>query len=224
MKNFRYLLILLNLSILFAQEDNDKVVDSLFREDQFYTTVTYNLLQNTPSDFNQHSLSSGVSFGFLRDMPINKNRTWALALGLGYAYNNIKNNIKIDNTSQQLNYSIDNTFDNNKLVFHELEVPFEIRWRNATFQSHKFWRIYTGFKASYLFASKSDFSSPTENYKLKNISDLNKLKFGSYLAVGNNTVNLYAFYSFTPLFDNVTISNQKLEMNSFKIGLIFYIL
>lgn len=224
MKNFRYLFILFNLSVLFAQEDNDKVVDSLFREDQFYTTVTYNLLQNTPSDFNQHSLSSGVSFGFLRDMPINKNRTWALALGLGYAYNNIKNNIKIDNTSQQLNYSIDNTFDNNKLVFHELEVPFEIRWRNATFQSHKFWRIYTGFKASYLFASKSDFSSPTENYKLKNISDLNKLKFGSYLAVGNNTVNLYAFYSFTPLFDNVTISNQKLEMNSFKIGLIFYIL
>lgn len=224
MKNFRYLFILLNLSVLFAQEDNNKVVDSLFREDQFYTTVTYNLLQNTPSDFNQHSLSSGVSFGFLRDMPINKNRTWALALGLGYAYNNIKNNIKIDNTSQQLNYSIDNTFDNNKLVFHELEVPFEIRWRNAAFQSHKFWRIYTGFKASYLFASKSDFSSPTENFKLKNISDLNKLKFGSYLALGNNTVNLYAFYSFTPLFDNVIISNQKLEMNSFKIGLIFYIL
>ena len=209
---------------MFSQQENIKEVDSLYREDQMYVALSLNLVQNRPSSFSQHALSSGVAFGFLRDMPINEKRTWAIAPGLGYSYNNLKNNIKVDNSTDVTSYTIDGSFDKNKLVLHQLELPIEIRWRNSTFDSHKFWRIYTGFKITYLFASKSEYKSPTESIIYRNNTDLSKIKYGAYLSVGNNTGNVYAYYALSPLFKDVKIDNRDLNLSSFNIGLVFYIL
>ena len=209
---------------MFSQQENIKEIDSLYREDQMYVALSLNLVQNRPSSFSQHALSSGVAFGFLRDMPINEKRTWAIAPGLGYSYNNLKNNIKVDNSTAVTSYTIDDSFDKNKLVLHQLELPIEIRWRNSTFDSHKFWRIYTGFKITYLFASKSEYKSPTESIIYRNNTDLSKIKYGAYLSVGNNTGNVYAYYALSPLFKDVKIDNRDLNLSSFNIGLVFYIL
>lgn len=209
---------------VFSQQENPKQIDSLYREDQMYVTLSLNLVQNRPTNFSQHAISSAISFGFLRDMPINKRRTWAIAPGLGYSYNNLKNNIKVDNTTSTTLYSFDSSFDKNKLVLHQLELPIEIRWRNSTPESHKFWRIYTGFKVTYLFASKSEYKSSTESVTVKNNSDLSKIKYGTYLSVGNNTGNIYAYYALSSLFNNVKINDKNLNLSSFNIGLVFYIL
>ena len=209
---------------MFSQQENIKEIDSLYREDQMYVALSLNLVQNRPSSFSQHALSSGVAFGYLRDMPINEKRTWAIAPGLGYSYNNLKNNIKVDNSTAVTSYTIDDSFDKNKLVLHQLELPIEIRWRNSTFDSHKFWRIYTGFKITYLFASKSEYKSPTESIIYRNNTDLSKIKYGAYLSVGNNTGNVYAYYALSPLFKDVKIDNRDLNLSSFNIGLVFYIL
>jgi hypothetical protein len=208
-----------------SQEEKSTVVDSLYREDQMYATFSLNLIQNRPAGFSKHSLSSGLSVGFLRDMPFNKKRTWAIAAGFGYSYNNLKNNIKVDNsTTNDINYTIDNTFDKNKLVLHQLELPIEIRWRNSTHDSHKFWRIYSGFKISYLFADKSFFNSPIEDIIVRNNNDLSKIKYATYLAVGNNTGNIYVQYSLSPIFKDVQLNDKKLEISSLNIGFVFYIL
>lgn len=209
---------------VFSQEEQKKVVDSLYREDQMYATLSLNLVQNRPSGFRQHSLSSGISVGFLRDMPFNKNRTWAIAAGLGYSYNNLKNNIKVDNSMGDITYSIDDTFDNNKLVLHHIELPLEIRWRNSTFESHKFWRIYTGFKVSYLFADKSVFTSESQKITVRSNNDLSKIKYATYLAVGNNTGNIYVQYTLSPIFEEAILNERNLELSSFNIGFVFYIL
>lgn len=224
MKNLLLSFFIFFTSVVFSQEDRNTDVDSLYREDQMYATFSLNLLQNRPSGFSKHSLSSGLSVGFLRDMPFNKKRTWAIAAGLGYSYNNLKNNIKIDNSSNTLNYTIDNTFDKNKLVLHQLDLPIEIRWRNSTFESHKFWRIYGGFKISYLFADKSVFKSSTEDITVRNNNDLSKIKYATYLSVGNNTGNIYVQYSLSPIFKDVQLNNKKLELSSLNIGFVFYIL
>ena len=227
----RRLLLLLYLSIVtvsFSQEKEERTipVDSLFREDQFYFSITYNLLRNAPSGYSQYSFSSGVTLGFLRDMPITKDRKWAIGLGLGYSYNDIKHNLKIaiDATSGQNSYSIDNTYNKSKLRLHYVELPLEIRWRNASYESHKFWRIYTGFKVSYLFASKSIFESNTESYGIRNSNELTKIQYGPYLSVGYNTINMYAYYGLKSNFDNVKIEGKDLGLNSFNVGFIFYIL
>lgn len=214
---------------LLAQNPIEKtvsVVDSLYREDQFYASLSYNLVKNTPSDFAQNGFSSGVTFGFLRDMPLNKKRTWAIAAGLGYSYNNLKQNIQIEHfdaiDATYYSYVEENT--KNKLVLHYLELPIEVRWRNSTPESHKFWRIYTGFKLSYLLASKSSFKTFTETYAFKNNPDLNKLIMGPYISMGYNTINIYAYYALKPIFKSATLVDEPLKMNSFNLGFQFYIL
>jgi hypothetical protein len=223
-KNIFILFFLFSTLFVSSQQVNQKEVDSLYREDQMYVTLSLNLIQNRPASFSQHSLSSGMSFGFLRDMPLNEKRTWAIAPGLGYSYNNLKNNIKVDNSTNDVLYTIDDTFDKNKLVLHQVELPIELRWRNSTFDSHKFWRIYAGFKVTYLFASKSEYKSPTESITFRNNSDLSKIKYGTYLSLGNNTGNIYAYYALSPLFKDVKVDNRDLNLSSFNIGLVFYIL
>ena len=141
----------------FSQEIKPIEMDSLYREDQFYASLSYNLIQNRPDGFKQFSFSPGITFGILRDFPISKNRHWAIAPGIGYSYNNIKQFIN----SEEIVGATENTSSENIrtiITNHSVDFPLEIRWRNSTPSSHSFWRIYTGFKTSYVFNSKLKFS------------------------------------------------------------------
>ena len=68
---------------IFSQEEiiSKKIDDLKYREDQFYTGITYNFLENKPSGISQQGLSGGLHFGFIRDFPINKNSTRAIGIG-----------------------------------------------------------------------------------------------------------------------------------------------
>ena len=80
---------------MYSQEEGEKIVDSLYREDQFYAGVTYNLLGKMPSGVSQNGFSSGFHLGFIRDMPINEKRNIAFGLGVGYSTNSFNQNILI---------------------------------------------------------------------------------------------------------------------------------
>jgi len=160
-------------------------------------------------------------------MPVNKRRNHSVALGLGYSYNNIKHNLAVQNIDGVNTYTVKagDEYDKNKLVLHYLEVPLELRWRNSDSISHKFWRVYLGFKASYLFYNKAQYEFGDIKTKVTADPNLNKFVYGTYLSVGWNTWNLYAYYGLTPLYNNaVTTNGDKLTMHSIKLGLIFYIL
>lgn len=202
--------------------------DPKYREDQFYASLSYNLIQGKPGNYSQYSFSSGITTGFLRDMPVNKRRTYAIAAGLGYSYNNIKHNLALAEGGSGYSVVEEGTFNKNKLVLHYLELPIELRWRNSDSISHKFWRIYLGFKVSYLFSSKAQFNPDGDGatVKVKGDNHLNNIIYGAYISAGWNTWNLYAYYGITPIYDSppITGSDQKLTMNSLNLGLIFYIL
>lgn len=208
-----------------------RVHDAKYREDQFYASVSYNIVQSKPDHYSQYSFSTGLTVGFLRDMPINKNRTYAVALGFGYSYNNIKHNLMvapIDGTTNSYQTVQEGSYDKNKLVLHYLEVPLELRWRNSNATDHEFWRVYLGFKVSWLFADKALYTTDGGSNKTKVTGDvnLNDFVYGTYISAGWNTWNLYAYYGLTPIYNNAPIvdSDQKLTMRSVNIGLIFYIL
>ena len=114
------------------------VVDVKYREDQFYASVSYNMMQQKPGNYSQYSFSTGITAGFLRDMPINKRRTYAVAAGLGYSYNNIKHNMIVENVDGINTYKTlgKGDFEKNKLVLHYLELPIELRWRNSDSINH----------------------------------------------------------------------------------------
>ncbi|MFP9100106.1 porin family protein [Flavobacterium sp. RHBU_24] len=214
---------------------NQAVADSLlpdpdpkYREDQFYASVTYNLMQGKPKGYTQYSVSTGVGFGFLRDMPVNTKRNHSIAIGLGYNYNNIKHSLVVGDTLGETAYEIKSktTFTKNKLVLHYLDLPIEFRWRNSNDVSHEFWRVYTGIKLSYLFYDKAyNESDGKKTVTIKNDANINRLAAGLYVAAGYNTWNFYVYYGLTPIYDNAIMeSGEKLKLHALKLGLMFYIL
>jgi hypothetical protein len=211
-----------------ALEEKEIVkVDSLYREDQFYFALSYNSLVNTPTGVFQNKFSSGVSLGFLRDMPINANRTWAIATGLGLTYNNFNQNLIVNEQNGVVDYQLipaDVSVDKNKFSQLSVDVPIELRWRTSTYESHKFWRIYTGLKFSYLLYDRSLFNGSQERIVVQNNADFNALQYGAYLAAGYNTVNLYMYYGLNPLFQKATLNGASVNMRAFNLGIIFYIL
>src|SRR5688572_23221661 len=119
------------LNVFSQQETKPKIepivkIDSLYREDQFYTTITYNLFSNIPADLKQNKFSLGISAGFLRDMPINKNRTFAIAAGLGLSYQNFFQNLTISKDGSGASvYQVNdyNEFVSNRYRQYLVDVP-----------------------------------------------------------------------------------------------------
>ncbi|QSW91013.1 MULTISPECIES: porin family protein [Flavobacterium] len=204
-------------------------IDSLYREDQFYFSVTYNMFTDLPDKFKQNKFSLGLSGGFLRDMPINKSRTIAIAAGLGLSYQNYYQNLTISKDPAGAPvYAVNNygEFVSNRYRQYSVELPIEFRWRNSTFESYKFWRVYLGMKFSYAFSNTSLLDDGENKYRINNNPDINKFQYGPYLSAGYNTWNIYVYYGLNPLFDSSTtlLTGEKLNLKTLNAGLIFYIL
>ncbi len=207
------------------QENQGVKIDSLYREDQFYFGITYNFFKDTPEGFSKSKFSTGFTAGFLRDMPINKWRTIAVASGVGLTYNNYNENIGITGSGQNLEYKIlDTDFNKNKITQLLVDVPVEFRWRTSTYESYQFWRIYGGLKFSYLLYDKSIYTDATNKVLITNNKDFNPFLYGVYVSAGYNTFNMYAYYGLNSLFKSAAIDGEKLAMKSVNIGVIFYIL
>jgi Outer membrane protein beta-barrel domain len=235
MKNFVFVLLVLIGVIGFSQNNNTNKEDVSalykdYREDQFYASVTYNLLNEKPSGVKQSGFSSGFNLGFIRDMPINERRNVAIGLGLGLSANSYnQKNILISETTNDIEFSIidesDYNVTKNKFTTYLVEVPLEIRWRTSTASDYNFWRIYTGFKIGYLLYNSTKFMSDIENSKLSNIDSFNKLQYGLTLSAGYGTWNFHLYYGLNPIFDaNLQSDNTSVDMKSLKIGLMFYVL
>lgn len=218
---------------ILAQENENSIpaapvkIDSLYREDQFYIGITYNVLKNVPTGFSNDKFSAGFSAGFLRDMPVNKNRNLAIAPGLGLTFNNYSQNIGITNTNGTLVYTVltdPTSYSNNKFSQLFVDVPLEFRWRGSTFENHNFFRIHGGVKLSYLLYDRSVLRSGSGDSVIVNNHDFNKLVYGAYLASGYGGANLYIYYGLNPIFKTVQTSNAAVNIKSLNIGLIFYIL
>lgn len=215
-----------NLEKVVSEKPNFEALDSLYREDQFYLGISYNSLQNKPMGGDQGRFTPSFSIGILRDMPFNKNRTWAVAAGLGYAINNYNQNIQVfENSNNTIDYQIINTdYEKNKLVTNYIELPVELRWRNSTPESHKFWRVYAGFKASYLVYNYNKYVDGSGTQIINSNPDLNKLQLGTYLSFGYNTINFNVYYGLSPIYKTAKIDNELINMRSLNFGFMFYIL
>jgi Outer membrane protein beta-barrel domain len=232
-KAILFLVFLFSFFPALAQENSNAAlssttkIDSLYREDQFYIGVTYNVLKNAPTGFSNDKFSTGFSAGFLRDMPINKNRNLAIAPGIGLTFNNYSQNIGITNTNGTLVYTVltdPTSYSNNKFSQLFVDVPLEFRWRGSTFENHNFFRIHGGVKLSYLLYDRSVLRSGSGDSVIVNNPDFNKLVYGAYLAAGYGGANLYIYYGLNPIFKTAQTSNAAVDIKSLNIGLIFYIL
>lgn len=200
-----------------------------YREDQFYASVTYNLLNAKPSDVSQSGFSTGFHFGFIRDMPINKDRDFALGLGIGVSTNSYNQNLYIEEVNKEYIYSVidesEINVSKNKFTTYLVEFPLEIRWRTSTPTDYNFWRIYSGIKLGYLFYNSTKFNSDEGDNNLSQIKDFNNFQYGLTLSIGYGTWNFHLYYGLNSIFDSsAQLDGKSIDMKSIKIGLMFYIL
>lgn len=224
-----FLFLVFPLIVLAQDIPSVQEIDSLYREDQFYVGVTYNILVNTPEGVSNEGFSGGLHFGFLRDMPINERRNIALAAGLGYAVNKYGYTMFIgeDDTNNTTFVALtdDFTYDKNRFVTHQIEMPIEFRWRTSTPEFYRFWRIYTGFKLGYVYYHKATFVQDNNRIQQTAIPEFDKLRTSLFLNFGYNTFNFQVQYNFNPFFNkDATLEGQPIDLSALKIGLIFYIL
>lgn len=231
MKRYFFLLLVLLGYLGFSQNDNTDKEDLYkdYREDQFYASVTYNLLTERPKGVSQSGFSSGFHLGFIRDMPVNERRNFAIGLGLGLSSNSYSQNLSILKENTEVIYSVidesEVNVSKNKFTTYLVEVPLEIRWRTSTAIDYNFWRIYTGFKVGYLLYNSTKYRSDAGNQNLSNLDDFNKIQYGLTLSAGYGTWNFHLYYSLNSIFnDNAKLNGEAIDMKSFKIGLMFYIL
>ncbi len=231
MKGYVFVLLALIGPFGFSQSKKaDSELYKNYREDQFYASITYNLLNGKPSDVSQSGFSSGFHLGFIRDMPINERRNFAIGLGLGISANSYnQKNLLIQKTNNEITFNIidedDYNVSKNKFNAYLIEVPLEIRWRTSTSTDYDFWRIYTGFKIGYVFYNVTKFESQLGNVKLSNNDSFNTLQYGLTLSAGYGTWNFHVYYGLNPIFEsNSKLNDESINMKALKIGLMFYIL
>lgn len=223
----RYLQILFAAVTLGGHAQQREETPEPYREDQFYMGITYNILLDLPNGVSQNNLSYGLQGGFIRDIPLNPECTFAIGIGLGYGVNSYYSNLRAieENGDFRYEYLDDADYRRNKVETHLIEVPLEFRWRTSTRESYKFWRIYGGFKFGYIVGSRSKFVSDSYVDSFYN-TDTENLRYGLMLNVGYNTFNFHVYYGLNPLFEDGVSGpdGQAFDMFPLRLGLMFYIL
>ena len=214
-----------------AEDDNaiPNVVDSLYREDQFYVGLSFNLLTNTPRNFSQNGFSGGLHLGFIRDMPINEQRNIAIGVGLGWSTNTFNSNVVFSenpegNTVVVVNPDRD-AVDSNRFNTNLIEMPIQFRWRTSTPTKFSFWRIYTGVKIGYLYGFKSSFDGENGKVITRDPDGLERWRYFATFTVGNGSFNAFVQYGLNPFFKDLnTVENGALDLQTIKVGIEFYLL
>ncbi|MBS9774170.1 MAG: PorT family protein [Tenacibaculum sp.] len=212
-KQFLFISTFLFSIVLSAQKDSLKV-DDKYWEDQLYVNITYNTFKTQPKKTSLSLFSYGISAGYIKDIPLNKRRSWATGIGLGYGYNYYTHKLYFKNS---------NTYWNG-FREHNIEFPIQLRWRNSNATTYSFWRIYAGVRLSYNFSNKLKYSIGNKEYSSKNISNYNEFQTGLELSIGYNAFNFYIYYGLTPMYKNMFVDKEKINNRAIKFGLIFYLL
>lgn len=217
----RKLLLLLFLGSALQAAAQDEVTS--FREDQIYFSIAYPYFSDVPSELIQNKLSYSFSLGFIRDMPINKKRTLAVGLGLGWESSTVFNNMQFEVLDDAVTATaIQGKYQKNVLNMQSFAVPFELRWRSATELKHAFWRIYSGMSFHLpiqLTAKNTSLEGVQKSTSLPHSSTL--LRWNIHF--GFNTWNISIAHDFRPWAKSNT-TNNSFDIKFTKIGLIFYIL
>jgi len=208
----------LGIGILSAQDDD---LPSKYREDQFYVSFALQLQQQDISGFKQNGFSNNFQIGFIRDIPINTKGTFALGLGVGYDYNRLVSNLNLSEIESKMKFSLTEK-QKNLQTLSSIVFPVSIRLRSSTPYRTDFWRVYGGLKYRLLISSRFH---PVIGASFKN-DRIKKNNTAVFLSMGYNTWNLFLEYDLNSIYKRETalFSGGYLELQTLKIGLIFYLL
>ena len=203
-------------NILYSQEDNSLN----YKEDQIYLNFNFDFQLKSIEGYQQNGFSRSFNLGILKDISFNEKGNKGIAFGLGYGYTRLVNNLDI---GEDVNFYVDsNSALRNRLSYHSIHFPIELRLRTSTLESFAFWRFYFGYKLNYNFSSnyKPFFGRKTSLKKY-----VSQFSHSLSLSIGFNTWNIRFETGLSPILKILTNPNNiKDDFLISSIGLVFYIL
>ena len=228
---YTYVCILLSFKAVCQENKNNtfsdqsiEYIDPKYREDQFYLGFTFDFLLNKPDNFRTIGFSGGFQSGFIRDIPLNKKRNWAIGSGVGYAYSMVGHNYDLSKKNL-ISYIEGQDIEQNRSNIHSIELPIQLRWRTSTPTTTKFYRLYLGGRFSYVFNQSYKYEIDQIKRKFQS-NQIRKTSFILDISYGWHRANIYFSYNLNTLFhkDIQTELTEIPNILSCKVGLMFYIL
>jgi len=204
------------LNILYSQEKKN----FNYKEDQIYFNFNFDFQLKSIEGYQQNGFSRSFNLGLLKDISLNKKGNKATAFGFGYGYTRLVNNLDI---GQDLYFNIDSDSAlRNRLSFHSIQFPIELRLRTSTHENFEFWRLYFGYRLNYNFSTKYKPFFGRKNL-LKNY--VSEFSHHLSLSIGFNTWNIRFETGLSPIIKILTSPNKNKDNFSISsVGLVFYIL
>ena len=193
-------------------EKQRDIKESFSNSFDFFTTIS----TNKPENFDPRAVNQGFRHSFSYRMPFGKSK-FSLSMGVGIGFYNYYIDAlpkEVLPASMQLGDSYfrkiatisepEISYKKNKMNLTYLDIPLELKYGKKDG-----FKVSAGAKIdflvnSYLKFKGSDFIfGSNEDIKMKkyNLDHLSKLQFGPIVRVGWKRINVYASYSFTPVYD-----------------------
>ena len=197
-----------------------------YLEDQLFFQFSYIILKNLYPDIIQQGFSNSLSFGFIRDIPLNFRRNVGFGIGIGYErsvyYQNLK--IDVDKKTGEITYEImkAGTYRLNAFGIKRVIFPVEFRLRGSTAEKFKFWRVYTGMTFGYTVGAFTDFENKFVSLRYRHLKNIpSKFQYGIHLYAGYADLNAYLYVGLNDLFSpTVQINGEHVPLQDIRFGVI----
>lgn len=182
-------------------------------KDRFISEIHWNYWLNSANDIQPEWYSRGANFSIMYDLELGES-PFSIAPGIGFGFDNVYHNgyFAEDSAGTTQLRPYDDTIDykRNKLSTVYLDVPLELRFRTKPNDKGNSFKIALGAKGGFLIANYTKyigegeaFGAPADDAKYKeyNVPNISTFRYGLTARIGYGPVNLSAFYSLSPLFD-----------------------
>ena len=191
-----------------------------YKEDQIYFNFNFDFQLKSIENYQQNGFSRSFNIGLLKDISLNEKGNKAFAFGLGYGFSRLVSNLDV---GENLNFIIQSDSAlRNRLSYHSIQFPVELRLRTSTLESFAFWRVYLGYRLNYNFSAKYKPFFGRETV-LKN--QVSEFSHSLSLSLGFDTWNIRFETGLSPVI-KISSNSNNINNNFYvsSIGLVFYLL
>ena len=194
--------------------------------DRIAVDFTLDSWMGLPADVETNVASLGLNACWYKDIPLGKKSRVAIAFGLGVGSHNVHHNGEFVHETSGNSYtdlhplSTTTEWKKNKFVANYIDVPIELRFRNMNIKPRsedrrtKSFRFYPGFKVGALLNNHVKWKDDEIKYKVYNIKNVLRYRYGVTLRIAFNKFAVFGFYSLSPLFE----SGKGVELYPISIG------
>ncbi len=207
---------------------NKRDLDKIDSRDRLIFEFVHTNWFDKPDSLKVKWYNRGINAYLMYDMPIYDDNI-SFAPGIGISNANVYHRsqmIEGDTTTYFVPINEDQiNVGRSKLATTYLEVPLELRFRTNPNKVNRRFKFALGLRVGYMLDGHTVYKGdPLDGsggdevfFKIKNVPNINRFRYGTSVRLGYGNINLVAYYSFATLFQ----TDKGPGMRPFSIGISF---